>query len=257
MGERPILDVAQVAELERRIAEAGTPLSELMERAGAAVAEAAKRLVDEAIAEKMRPYEAAAHDACLPSPEPEPPRIAVLCGTGNNGGDGWVAARILAQEGYRVTVLSHKAAENIKAQPAHDAAVEAKRVLDEADTGRVCENAGILEFFAFCAGADVVIDAILGTGFSGDEVRAPYDWWITFANEHCAKHTKILAADVPSGLSAQTGKAANPCIVADLTVTMIVNKTGLATPEASRYFGNVEVAPLTSIEGLLEGFEEG
>ena len=55
MEERPILDVAQVVELERRIAEAGTPLSELMERAGAAVAEAAKRLVGEAIAQKLKP----------------------------------------------------------------------------------------------------------------------------------------------------------------------------------------------------------
>ena len=106
MEERPILDVAQVVELERRIAEAGTPLSELMERAGAAVAEAAKQLVGEAIAQKLKPLEAAAHDACLPLPELGPPSIAVLCGSGNNGGDGWVAARILAQEGYHVAVMS-------------------------------------------------------------------------------------------------------------------------------------------------------
>ncbi len=254
MEERPILDVARVVELERRIVEAGTPLSELMERAGAAVAEAAKRLADEAIAEKRKPLEATAHDACLPLPELEPPSIAVLCGSGNNGGDGWVAARILAQEGYRVAVMSPCMAEGVKAQPAHDAAVEAKRVLDEAEPCRVCENAGILEFLAFVSGADVVVDAMLGTGFSGDEVRSPYDWWIRFANERCAEHAKVLATDVPSGLSAQTGKAADPCVEADLTVTMIVRKTGLALPEAARYCGKVEVAPLVdSVEGLLDG----
>ena len=253
MEERPILDVAQVVELERRIAAAGTSLAELMERAGAAVAEAAKRLVDEAIAQKRKPLEAAAHDACLPLPKLEPPSIAVLCGSGNNGGDGWVAARILAQEGYRVAVMSPCRAEEVKAQPAHDAAVEAKRVLEEAESCRVCENAGILEFLVFVAGADVVVDAMLGTGFSGDEVRAPYDWWIWFVNERCAGHAKVLAADVPSGLSAQTGKAADPCVEADLTVTMIVRKTGLALPEAARYCGKVEVAPLASVESLLDG----
>lgn len=253
MEERPILDVAQVVELERRIAEAGTPLSELMERAGAAVAGAAKQLVDEAIAQKLKPLEAAAHDACLPLPELGPPSIAVLCGSGNNGGDGWVAARILAQEGYRVAVMSPCRAEEVKAQPAHDAAVEAKRVLEEAESCRVCENAGILEFLAFVGGADVVVDAMLGTGFTGTEVREPYDWWIWFANKRRAKHAKVLAADVPSGLSAQTGAAADPCIKADLTVTMIVNKTGLASPEAARWCGEVRVAPLAPIEGLLEG----
>ncbi len=253
MEGRPILDVAQVVELERRIAEAGTPLSELMERAGAAVADAAKRLVGEVIAQKRKPLEASAHDACLPMPELDPPSIAVLCGSGNNGGDGWVAARLLAQEGYHVSVMSPCRAEEVKAQPAHDAAVEAKRVLEEAESCRVCENAGILEFFAFVAGADVLVDAMLGTGFSGNEVRAPYDWWIWFANEHCAEHTKVLAADAPSGLSAQTGEAADPCIEADLTVTMIVQKTGLALPEAALYCGKVEVAPLASVEGLLDG----
>ena len=254
MEERPILNVAQVVELERRIAAAGTSLAELMERAGAAVAEAAKRLVDEAITQTRKPLEALAHDACLPLPELEPPSIAVLCGSGNNGGDGWVAARILAQEGYRVAVMSSCRAEEVKAQPAHDAAVEAKRALGEAESCRVCENAGILEFLAFVAGADVVVDAMLGTGFSGDEVRAPYDWWIWFVNERCAEHAKVLAADVPSGLSAQTGKAADPCVEADLTVTMIVQKTGLALPEAARYCGKVEVAPLASVESLLDGF---
>ena len=49
------------------------------------------------------------------------------------------------------------------------------------------------------------------------------------------------------------GAAADPCIKADLTVTMIVNKTGLASPEAARWCGEVRVAPLAPIEGLLEG----
>lgn len=252
MERRPVLNVAQVAELERSIAAAGTSLAELMERAGAAVADAALRLARESIAQRLAPYEAAAHDASMPLPVPGPPLFFVLCGSGNNGGDGWVAARILAQRGYRVVVLTARPPEEIKAKPAHDAAVEAARVLEEAEGCRVVVDPDLLLFFVY-SHADVVIDAILGTGFSGDTVRKPYDWWIFAVDKVFSDRARIVAADVPSGLSAQTGTAADPCIKADVTVTMIVQKPGLIAPEAAPYCGEVQVAPLASIDGLLEG----
>lgn len=249
---RPVLDVAQVTELEGRIAAAGTSLAELMERAGAAVADAALELAREAIAQRLAPCEAAAHDACLPLPKADPPLFLVLCGSGNNGGDGWVAARILAQQGFRAVVFTARPPEEIKVQPAHNAAVEAARVLEEAEGCRVVVDPDILIFFVY-SHADVVIDAILGTGFSGSAVRKPYDWWIHAVSEIRSDYMRIVAADVPSGLSAQTGAAADPCIKADLTVTMIVQKPGLIAPEAAPYCGEVQVAPLVSIDGLLEG----
>lgn len=249
---RPVLDVAQVAELEGRIAAAGTSLAELMERAGAAVADAALELAREAIAQRLAPYEAAARDACLPLPKADPPLFLVLCGSGNNGGDGWVAARILAQQGFRVVVFTARLPEEIKAQPAHDAAVEAARVLEEAEGCRIVVDPDILIFFVY-SHADVVIDAILGTGFSGSDVRKPYNWWIHAVSEIRSDHMRVVAADVPSGLSAQTGAVADPCVKADLTVTMIVQKPGLIAPEAAPYCGEVQVAPLVSIDGLLDG----
>lgn len=262
--ERPVLDVAQVAELERRIAEAGTPLSELMERAGAAVADAVREQLglrearrSEERAAQLEHARALAHDASVAFVEPdfeeeEAPRVVVLCGSGNNGGDGWVAARLLAQEGCGVTVVTPRPAADIKAQPAHDAAVEAQRVLESCGA-RILVRPDILELTIYLSLADVAVDAILGTGFSGEAVREPYGGWIVAANAMRAGGLSIVAADVPSGLSAQTGAAADPCIEADLTVTMIVQKPGLVLPQAARYCGEVRVAPLAPVDGLLEG----
>ena len=245
-----VLDVAQVVELERRIAAAGTSLAELMERAGAAVADAVEDVARDQV--EWHATSRAFHEAGLHEAAPEPPLALVLCGSGNNGGDGWVAARLLAQRGWRVTVMTACSPEEIKAQPAHDAAVEAARVLEAAESCRVAVDPDLLLFFVY-SHADVIVDAILGTGFSGDTVRKPYDWWIYAVGKAFSDHARIVAADVPSGLSAQTGAAADPCIEADLTVTMIVQKPGLVLPQAARYCGEVRVAPLAPVDGLLEG----
>lgn len=256
MKKRPILDVAQVVELERRIAQAGTPLSELMDRAGAAVADAARRLAEEVAAARRAPHEALAREACVPLPVPDPPMVLVLCGSGNNGGDGWVAARILAEAGLRIVLMASCAPDEIKAQPAHDAAVEAFRVLDAAERCHVFVRPDCVLLHGMLGNADAVIDAILGTGFSGAQVREPYSWWIQVANEHRPEDVRVVSVDVPSGLSAQTGEAANFCIAADLTVTMIVQKTGLALPGAARYCGEVETAPLVPLEeAWLDGLK--
>ena len=245
-----VLDVAQVTELERRIAEAGTPLSELMERAGTAVADTVCDLARDQV--EWHATAQAFHEAGLHENEPKPPLALVLCGSGNNGGDGWVAARVLAQRGWRVAVMTARLPEEIKAQPAHDAAVEAARVLEASKDASIIVNPDALVFLVYRE-ADVIIDALLGTGFSGDAVRAPYSWWIQVANEFRSGGARVVAADVPSGLSAQTGTAADPCIEADLTVTMIVQKAGLTLPQAARYCGDVRVAPLAPVENLLDG----
>lgn len=231
---RPVLDVADVAKLEQAIAADGTSLAELMERAGNAVADEVQ--------------------AQLSCPAP----VVVLCGTGNNGGDGWVCARALAQAGWPVTLVAPRAAEALTAEPAHSAALKA---LAAAQTNQlpltvlVAPDANHLELEL--NEAHCIVDAILGTGFSGTEVREPYATWIRLANQRResassrkqVEHnvaTRIVAADVPSGMSAQTGLAAQPCIHADATVTMIVYKTGLVKPEAAHYTGTMKLAPLVS-----------
>lgn len=231
---RPVLDVADVTKLEQAIAACGTSLAELMERAGNAIADEVQ--------------------AQLAGPAP----VVVLCGSGNNGGDGWVCARALAQAGWPVTLVAPRPAEALTAEPAHSAALKA---LAAAQTNQlpltllVAPNAEQLELEL--NEAHCIVDAILGTGFSGTEVREPYTTWISLTNQRrksalaCeqAEHNvaaRIVAADVPSGMSAQTGLAAQPCIHADATVTMIVYKPGLVKPEAARWTGSMKLAPLVS-----------
>lgn len=257
-AERPVLDVAQVAELERRIAAAGTSLAELMDRAGAAAADAAfevavarRKETTTEVGGTSREGDAPLNDAGASSL-----RFAVLCGSGNNGGDGWVAARLLAQRGCAVRVVTPRVPDELTAQPARDAALQASAALEASGNAQIivapcAEDAHLVE--EVLRDADVIVDAILGTGFSGESVRAPYDEWIRLANARRGEGARIVAVDVPSGLSAQTGVPADPCIEADRTVTMIVPKTGLVAPRTVRYCGETRVAPLASIDGLLDG----
>jgi len=223
--EPPVLDVAEVVELEKTIDAGGTSLSELMDRAGCALAFHVHRRNPRA-------------------------RVVVLCGNGNNGGDGWVAARELCALGHKVTLVTAHAPEEIRAQPARDAARGAEPSI-LGNGARVLLNPEPHELDSALADADVIVDALLGTGFTGKTVKAPFDTWIERANERKSRGALTIAADAPSGLNAQTGEASAPCIQADETVTMIVSKTGLEMRGATRYTGDVRVAPLAYLEPYL------
>lgn len=310
--EKHVLPIADVVKLEKEIAKSGTSLSTLMERAGRALAKAA---FDEAQATAsqhgpnnatQRQADAISHtphdnqngstdrassnshtaEASDPSDENQAaPHIAILCGSGNNGGDGWVAARELARAGCAVDLVTKRPAREISAEPAHEQALLTEAIASEpANTpGAGLRQTAVSaltapqttatqhakpraiaihvspshgELACLFAAADVIVDAILGTGFSGDSVLAPYDAWIRLANEQRARGARIVAADVPSGLSTQTGKAAEPCLKAHETVTMIASKPGLETPYAFAFCGTVHVAPLAYIEPILESWKQ-
>ncbi|MBE5711934.1 MAG: DNA-deoxyinosine glycosylase [Slackia sp.] len=310
--EKHVLPVADVVKLEKKIADGGTSLSTLMERAGRALAKVA---FDEAQATAsqhsssnaaQRQADAISHDphdnqngstdrtsndshtAEVSDPSDEnqaAPHIAILCGSGNNGGDGWVAARELARAGCAVDLVTKRPAREISAEPAHEQALLTEAIASEAanaahaglrqtaasaptapqtTAAQHAEPGAIAihvspshgELACLLAAADVIVDAILGTGFSGDSVLAPYDAWIRLANEQRTRGARIVAADVPSGLSAQTGKAAEPCLKAHETVTMIASKPGLETPYAFAFCGTVHVAPLAYIEPILESWKQ-
>ena len=225
MAQAPVLDVADVVALEQRIAQDGTSLLELMTRAGSALAHAAQ-----------------AHAAPGAT-------VVILAGSGNNGGDGWVAARALAATGRSVTLVSKAAANEVTAQPARTAALESASTgsFDLAIAPSDAELAWLLD------NADVIVDAILGTGFAHDQVREPYATWIRLANAARNDHgARIVAADCPSGLNAQNGATASDCVMADETVTMIVPKTGLLESQARPYVGTLLLAPLISIEEYFD-----
>lgn len=258
-SERLVLDVARVVALEQTIAANGLPLAELMYRAGTAVADEVKIWV----------------------PDPKP--VVILTGSGNNGGDGWVAAYELARSGYRVTLIAPDIAERVKAEPARQTACD----LFSAASAEmlplhvlIAPDADILASALDEAAA--VIDAVLGTGFSGDSIREPYASWIEAANRRRFAGTRkpgrgrhrrrtrealystalvkrrmpdkaknapfAVAVDTPSGLCAQTGIAAQPCFAADETITMLACKPGLMGKEARRWTGRVHRAKLLDDE---------
>lgn len=225
IAQAPVLDVADVVALEQRIARDGTSLLELMTRAGTSLARAIE-----------------AH--AVPGAA-----VVILAGSGNNGGDGWVAARALAAADRNVTLVSKVVPEELTAEPARTA------VLESASTGSfdLAIAPSDVELARLLDNADVIVDAILGTGFVHDQVREPYATWIRQANGAHRKHgVRIVAADCPSGLSAQTGATASECIAADETVTMIVPKTGLLESQARPYVGTLLLAPLISIEEYFD-----
>lgn len=227
----PVLDVAAVVELEKTVAESGTSLAMLMWRAGGSIARF--------IGRKW----------------PAPCHVTIVCGAGNNGGDGWVAGNLLANAGYTVSLVTPRAISNIKAQPAHDAAM------------RTCDATSDLDFAvlihpdAFTLSdaierSDVIVDAVLGTGFSGDSLRGSAEEYITkmaevAARRGDAKKPAIVAVDVPSGLSAQTGLSTVPCVTADYTITMMVAKPGLLTENGRAHCGETLVASIVDVDRFL------
>lgn len=235
---RQVMDVAEVIALEQRIAKEGTPLAVLMDRAGQAVATEVMNRV----------------------PDPKP--IVIFAGSGNNGGDGWVAALALARKGYAVSLMTPKKAEEIQAQPAKGAALRTMQAKTDEKlplTVFVNPESDVVEMaVGKCA---AVVDAMLGTGFSGDSVREPYQSWINHANERRFGQRKVaylhdpkrrfphklhrapfaLAVDTPSGLNAQTGAIAQPCFAADVTITMLAYKPGLIMDETTTYTGVVKM----------------
>ncbi len=244
--EPPVLDVSAVVALERAIAAAGTPLDRLMRRAGRFLAYEARKMLEGRTAGGNVAAESGAAGADVPpvavgvaagsdgSAAADGARhrgcrregpVVVFCGSGNNGGDGWVAAEYLDRWGIPARVVTARAPEDLTAEPARSAALRARAALSDRAAVLVAPDDG--EVADLLAASPLAIDAILGTGFSHDAVKAPFDRWIRVLNDARVRGTVVVAADVPSGLSAQTGAAAADTVRADVTVTMIAPKPGL------------------------------
>lgn len=148
-------------------------------------------------------------------------RVIVLCGPGNNGGDGYVAARYLARRGVAVEVQA-------LADPKSDAAVWALRTaLAEGVTVRS---------LAEPVTADLCVDALFGAGFRGALPEAAAAWTLT--------ETPVLAVDVPSGLDGATGETSGPAFRAARTVTFQTLKVGHLLGEGPERCGRIDVADI-------------
>ncbi len=155
--------------------------------------------------------------------------LVVLCGTGNNGGDGYVVARLARQAGLTVKVLQIGDANKLQG----DALAAAQRLQSVDITPKAFERALLL-------GADVIIDAMLGIGLQGD-ISDEKRQIINAVNQ---LDTPVLALDIPSGLNADTGQVQGAAIDADATITFIANKRGLFHGDAMDYTGEVRLATL-------------
>ena len=204
----------------------GIPGVVLMENAGRSCAE----LIKEKLSKVTRPR------VC---PVPSRYRVCIFCGTGNNGGDGFVIARHLLNIGYKVTVVICGERDKVKG--------DAKINLDILERlGQTIEQlnlnesdiSGRIKFFA--AGADMLVDGLFGTGLSG-RISDQFRQLIECIN---ASNCPILAVDIPSGLDCDTGQPLGAAIKADYTVTFVAVKKGLTSPNAVQYTGEIFVASI-------------
>ena len=178
----------------------GIPGIELMERAGGAVFDAARQAF------------------------PDAGKYLVLCGGGNNGGDGYIVARKAIEAGIEVDVCALKDPSGLVG----DAATAAQRWQ---------EAGGVLTPWPVRdpGNYDVIFDALLGTGLDREPAGA-YAEAIEAANQ---AESFVVAVDIPSGLNADTGAVMGIATVADLTVTFIGSKRGLFTADGADYTGDV------------------
>jgi NAD(P)H-hydrate epimerase len=172
--------------------------------------------------------------------------VVVLAGGGSNGGDGFVVARHLVNGGVAVRV--HLCAD--RARVAGDAATNLA-VLERMGVAiePVADVAAAKSAAARLTDADVVVDALLGTGFRG-EVREPTASLIRALA--AARRRAVVAIDLPSGLDCDTGAPSAATVRADWTVTFVAPKVGFLAAGARAFTGEVVVASIGTPPSLLE-----
>jgi NAD(P)H-hydrate epimerase len=208
MNEIPSITSKQMAEVDRlMIEDYGITLLQMMENAGRGLAEMCRRWLGGSVQGR---------------------RIAVLCGGGNNGGGGLAAARHLHNWGAQVLLKVVSETGRSKDAPAHQ--IRILRAMDVTDSAAIdLDN------------ADLVVDALIGYGLNSDPRGIAADW-IERVNK---SGRPVMALDTPSGLNATTGIPGNPCVRAAATLTLALPKTGLLTPEARPYTGELYLADIS------------
>jgi ADP-dependent NAD(P)H-hydrate dehydratase / NAD(P)H-hydrate epimerase len=226
-----ILTAAEMREVDRLSTERyGIPSLTLMENAGASVAQF--------IAERFPNFASR--------------RIAVLCGKGNNGGDGFVVARHLLEMGAKPEVFFF----TDTSQSQGDAATNLQRWRDASGTLHTVITEHQWEAAKpAIASAELFVDALLGTGVRG-RVEGLLEKAIQEVNQH-SREKAVVAVDIPSGLPADTGDAQGAVVVADCTVTFTAPKIGMILGHAEDYVGRLVVRGIGSPPELIEEIGKG
>lgn len=201
-----VLTTEQMIEVDRLMIEIfDIELLQMMENAGRNLAELTGKMLDASLSGRS---------------------VCVLCGRGNNGGGGMVAARHLHNRGADVHVI--RLAGDLKNVPARQ--------------WSILENMGFRnESYFELAQADIIIDALIGYGLQGDP-RPEAAVWIEKIN---TARKPILSLDAPSGLGTTSGAAGNPTVRADATMTLALPKVGLMSESARQFVGELYLADIS------------
>ena len=221
-----ILSGTQMREIDKKaIKELKIPGILLMENAGRAVYEQVLEIID--------------------ATQDESASVLVFCAKGNNGGDGFVAARHLIENNIQTTVVSLFRKDNLSdsALINHDILENFTEIiyLDEIDLDKLRQ---------MISASSIIIDAIFGTGLNS-VVKGNIKDIIDSINEYT--EGIIVSVDVPSGINADTGEILGAAVVADYTVTFHALKHGLISYPGAEYAGEVTVVPIGIPESLTEG----
>lgn len=167
--------------------------------------------------------------------------VAIVAGTGNNGGDGFVIARHLAIGGAKVVTFVIGPPQKITG----DAEVNLKAIYNLGHDIRDVHCDSLGELAEELAHFDAIVDAIGGTGIDGPlrgDAAAAVDAINAAAGAGTSEPDRpVIAIDIPTGLDCDTGQAHEPTVRADLTVTMLARKRGFDAPGAKAYTGDVRV----------------
>lgn len=200
----------QMRALDKQATEVyGIPSILLMENAGRIVAEVAEEMLKSSCEKKF----------------------IVVCGPGNNGGDGFVAARYLYNIGREIRIFYFGDRKASKGDALINIEIAEKMGLDI--------NINDLDGLEREIGNAIIIDALLGTGVKG-AIRTPYNDVIEIMNSSSA----IISVDIPSGIDADTGTVCGNAVSADITVTMAAPKVGLLTGPGLDYVGDLVIADI-------------
>lgn len=208
------VSVKQIQQLdETAINRCGVPSLALMENAGRSVAQETLKLLR----------------------NKRNPEVCVICGLGNNAGDGFVVARHLINAGLSVRVLLIGRGRRLK----HDAAINyeilKKIKYPVLESDRVSKRQ-----LKIIQSADIIVDAIFGVGLNR-RITEPFLGFIEAVNR---LGKKVISVDIPSGLDGTTGRIYGACVIADVTVTFTLMKKGFLKMQGPVHAGKVVVADI-------------
>ncbi len=241
----------QMAAIDSETIAGGVPGERLMERAGQALTEV---LLD-FLAEITSDHEGHHHGGCEHCQDSGEENgsaglgVLILCGKGNNGGDGLVMARLLAEQEYSVTVMLLDGPGELS----HDALLNFGRLPESVAVEVPAADSWPETFEVLAAEAAVVVDAVFGTGIK-PPLRGGYPDLIRAVND---AGMPCFAVDIPSGVSGDDGRVDPVAVAADLTVTVGLPKLGLLLSPGRDFVGDIEVVDIGFPEEICAKFAGG